>query len=115
MGWGWGLGGELEREWPHYTRPGTEKPDNTRNSVAYDFHSGGSRIFRREAQTLKVGVLTYFYRPQTKFGPRQCFYSCVLFCSQGEGSLSGGLPDRDPLDRDLPWTETPPGQTPPVR
>ena len=25
------------------------------------------------------------YRPQTKFGARLCFYTCVSFCSQGEG------------------------------
>ena len=30
------------------------------------------------------------------------FYSYVSFCSQGEGSPSGGLTDRDPLDRDPP-------------
>ena len=50
--------------------------------------------------------------------------SVILF--NGEGSLSGGLPDRDPpLDRDPPgqrppldgdahWIETPPGQRPPL-
>ena len=25
----------------------------------------------------------HFYRPQTKFGARQCFYTCLSFCSGG--------------------------------
>ena len=30
------------------------------------------------------------YRPQTKFGERSCFFTCVSFCSQGGGLPGGG-------------------------
>ena len=37
-----------------------------------------------------------YYRPQTKFGERQCFYTCVSFCSQGGSASSGGGADPPP-------------------
>ena len=75
-------------------------------------------------------IMRFFYRPQTKFGARQCFYLRLSFCPLGEGVSVWGVslteipldrdspPDRDPpdrdspLDRDPPWTETLPGQRP---
>ena len=46
----------------------------------------------------------YFYHPQTMFGARYCFYTCLWFCSQGLGdvypSMQWGRPSL-------------PGQTPP--
>ena len=53
-----------------------------------------------------IGMETFCYRPQTKFGARKYFHRCLSVCPQG----GGGLPDRDPpgqkppLDRNLPCT-----------
>ena len=42
---------------------------------------------------VKVPVAKFNYRPQTKFGARECFYTCVSFCSRGWGGGGGvGLP-----------------------
>ena len=39
----------------------------------------------------------YFYRPQTKLREGIIFYTCVSFCSQEEGSLSGEVSVRGVL------------------
>ena len=52
-----------------------------------------------------IGMETFCYRPQTKFGTRKYFHRCLFVCPQG----GGGLPDRDP-----PRTETSPGQKSPL-
>ena len=75
-----------------------------------------------------VHYLTHFagYRPQTKFGARKCFYTCLSFRSRG-GEVHTSFattpgrhpPGRHPLGRP-PWADTPRqthllGQTPPGR
>ena len=52
-----------------------------------------------------IGMGTFCYRPQTKFGARKYFHRCLFVCPQ----RGGGLPDRDP-----PRTETSPGQKSPL-
>ena len=54
------------------------------------------------------------YLPQTKFGARQCFYTCVSFCSGGRGSAQPHA-GQTPWDwTDLPGCRPPMvGQTPP--
>ena len=57
-----------------------------------------------------------FYRPQTKFGPRQYFCTCLSFCSQGGGGVPGQVPPRQvyppgqvhPVGRYTPSAGTPP-------
>ena len=54
--------------------------------------------------TMQNGYWTHFCRPQTKFGARSCFYTCLSFLFTG-GCLSLG-PGVTPLN-------TPPGHTAP--
>ena len=50
------------------------------------------------------------YRPQTKFGARQYFCTCLSFCSQGGGGVPGQVhpPGRYP-QQVHPWAGTSPG------
>ena len=39
---------------------------------------------------LSESISTHFYRPQTKFGARYYFNTCLSFCSRGGGWSQGG-------------------------
>ena len=55
--------------------------------------------------------LFIYYRPQTKFGARQYFCTCLPFCSQGGWSIWAGTPPgRYPQAGTPPWAGSPPPQ-----
>ena len=57
------------------------------------------------------GTDAHNYRPQTKFGARLSFYTCLWFCSLG----GGGVPGQVPPGRHTPWQVHPQAGTPPGR
>ena len=54
------------------------------------------------------GTDAHNYRPQTKFGARLSFYTCLWFCSRG-----GEVPGQVPPGRHTPWQVHPQAGTPP--
>ena len=55
----------------------------------------------------KMRRIKLCYRPQTKFGARLCFYTCLWFCSQG-GVPGQVTPPPGRYTRYTPYTGTPP-------